>query len=243
MKKLLFLFIFTLYLIGCRDVNHDIDNNKDLLVSAEPDSTRSITKMELTNSDHDGDKSVKKLSEWEQRNLDQWGVVPQLPYGFGFNRGSFDTTSISFKIDDSKLTFVYDQDTIYAPRALPALKYSKNFKEIKYEYIAEIKSDSAWFTLGNGNDYMIEYLPQVVFYDGGPYKRLKIIHDINHKTKSHPLINILWLGDIDKDGKLDIVEDRVHEIGSGVKIYLHLSSRAKENQLTSTVAGIIEEGC
>lgn len=146
----------------------------------------------------------------------------------------------------NNLKFLIDsKDGLFSSRKLPKLITTAMFEEKPDTWLhtSPKQIDSVWINFDNGNRYAVEYLTEVIFYDGAPYKRLKVIHDLTNKTKSHKLKKILWLGDLDGDGKLDIIEDRMHDIGGVYDIYLHLSSQATKEELIKTVAKKFQPGC
>ncbi len=146
----------------------------------------------------------------------------------------------------SNLKFlISSKEGLFKPGKLSKLITIGMLEEKPDEWLHEVpqKIDSAWINFENGNKYLVEYLTEIVFYDGGPYKRLKVIHDLTNQTESHKIIKILWAGDLDGDGKLDLIEDCMHEIGGAYEIYLHLSSEAEDGELIKTVAETSESAC
>lgn len=148
--------------------------------------------------------------------------------------------------EDHYIAFLESKDTIFKPGILPKVNFKGEAPELLNNggYIpVPTKNDTNWFSIEGGHDYMIVLLTEVTYSDGGPYQRLKVIYDLTDGLESRKFSGIHWLGDLDRDGRVDVIENKASEIFEIYNVELHLSNPDTTGSMLKTVAKVRRTSC
>ena len=74
------------------------------------------------------------------------------------------------------------------------------------------KNDTFWFSIEGGHDDMFVLLTEVTYSVGGQYWRLKVIYELTDGLESSEFSCLHWLGDLELEGWVEVVEIKVSEI-------------------------------
>ncbi len=125
---------------------------------------------------------------------------------------------------------LYSKDSIFKEQLLPILK-------------KRTVNDTLYVSIPNGHKYAIVDDEKVLYRDGMPLRNAKRIIDLTDHNISQIVSGIYWMGDLDNDGKLDIIEDTNLHVVIIFSYSLLLSSEADKGKLFKEVASIYRSGC
>lgn len=168
------------------------------------------------------------------------------------------TTSYVGDENDAALSFDKKGTAVFAIKGLPKLKpgkittlyhaptwdeISRRNLDINYmgeNYKRDFELDGTWYTLrvANGRTEDGTKARVLVLEHEGSHQILRRIYHDGYM----PIGRLLWVGDLDRDGKLDLYFDEFNEKGY-FSVELFLSSEAEPNELVRAAAGFFLAGC
>lgn len=161
--------------------------------------------------------------------------------------GLGDTTGISITVDDPRSMIFL----VRSPRSLKTGLVRTHFVGDKWIYLGELTvlGEYALTALGlltdeGGRspreplviDYQLKLFKNPDHY--GP-RQVLVVHD---RTCAEDTPSLLWAGDLDRDGKLDLFMDILNHY-AGRHYALYLSSEAEDGELVKLVADLFIHGC
>lgn len=171
------------------------------------------------------------------------------------------TSSYTGEENDAALSFDKSGTSVFATKNIGALKPGKvttlhhrpsweemsrrnlDIKSMEDGYKKEFDLNDSWYTLrvANGRTKDGTGAAVLILEHNGSHQILRQVYRGPHDEK--PIIGyLLWAGDLDRDGKLDLYFDEFNEKGY-TKIDLYLSTSAKPNNLLGLAASFWMAGC
>lgn len=171
------------------------------------------------------------------------------------------TSSYTGEENDAALSFDKPGTPVFAVKNIRRLKSGKitslyhhpsweeisrrnlDIKSMEDGYKKEFDLNDSWYTLrvANGRTKDGTNAAILVLEHKGTYQILRQVYRGLHEEK--PIIgSLLWAGDLDRDGKLDLYFDEFNEKGY-TRIDLYLSTHAKPNNLLGLAASFGMAGC
>jgi hypothetical protein len=178
-----------------------------------------------------GDEDGQKTGWWVKTDKKDTCIV--LLSNINLPEGKVKTAEI-----DVKQLQLYEKNKpfpLHSFSLLPSDKFNFDFNNIKYTLFAtgeNIYHGDEWFTYKN-------YKTTLKAEDGTTTIEQLIVAS---PSGSEHAIQVLWLGDIDQDGKLDLILD-VSTQDNVSRVAVFLSSKATKNQLVKYFGECAQVGC